>query len=124
VKGNREKGNLSENIRVEEKMFQNSLKEEVHEKEDAEKGCPVCMSASAINSRVRLKSGKKINPCLVEPQDIKHTIICCSHQSTQGFSVQELDPRNYKMLPPCLLNNVPAAGKANKMSEAVSSLFK
>jgi len=120
----REGGNVSENIRVEEKMFQNTIKEEVFEKENAEKGCPVCMSASAINSKVRLRSGKKINPCLVEPQDIKHTIICCSHQSTQGHSVQELDPRNYKMLPPCLLNIIPAAGKANKMSDPVSNLFK
>lgn len=58
-------------VRVEEKMFQNSIKEEHVDKEGSEKHCPVCQSASVINSKVRQKSGKKINPCLAEPQDIK-----------------------------------------------------
>ena len=120
--------NVENNLRVEEKVFQNSVKDENMDKENSEKACPVCQSASVINSKVRHRSAKKINPCLVEPQDIKyikfiiirHTIICCSHQSTQGFSIQELDPKNYKMMPPCLMEKIPAAGKANKMSTPFS----
>ena len=47
------------------------LKEEIDEKEYYDKNCSVCQSAAVINTTVRQRSGKKINPCLVEPQEIR-----------------------------------------------------
>jgi len=117
-------GNNKEN--KDSKIDENTLREGGKDEKGNETiKCPNCHSASIIDSKIRLNSTKKkINPCLVDPQEIKHTLICCNHSNLQKLSVDELDPKNYRMLPPCLLNNIPAAGKANKMSEPVSILFK
>lgn len=47
------------------------LKEENEEKENYDKNCSVCQSAAVINTTVRQRSAKKINPCLIEPQEIR-----------------------------------------------------
>jgi len=78
-----------------------------------------------INNNETLKSygnlKKKENPALLPPNqnDLMGTFsnpnfVCCMHHNQGVFNVEEQDPRAFKNMPPCMLNNIVPAGKPTK----------
>ena len=57
-------------LAIEDQLYPNLSKEE-NEKENGDKGCSMCQSSSLITAKIRQNLNKKINPCLVEPQEIE-----------------------------------------------------
>ena len=94
--------------------------EEQMEKEmmENQECCPLCSKSQPLSGASLLK--KKENPALYAPGQITNGYVCCLHHSKEMFSTEDKDPRNFKCMPPCMMESITPAGKPTRKEEALN----
>ncbi|MCQ2819693.1 MAG: hypothetical protein MJ252_20705 [archaeon] len=109
------------NKEMEEEAEAEEMQKEQMEKEmmDSQMYCPICSKSQPLTGASLLK--KKENPALYAPGTItSNGYVCCLHHSKELFTTEDKDPRNFKCMPPCMMESITPAGRPTKKEEALN----